>query len=105
MYRRNLVGHPMSRYALSQAEFPSEFADFIDFVGIEPLDKQTRTVEQRLSGLSPAVRAIYGDRYFFPLECRRFTWEVPTFGLDVTNSQAVRAASLIAGINRVSRSP
>jgi transcriptional regulator with XRE-family HTH domain len=97
------VAHPMNRYALSQAEFPREFAEFIDFVGAEPLDKQTRTVEQRLRGLSPAVRAIYGDRYFFPLECLRFTHEIPAFGLDVTNSQAVRAASLIAGINRVRR--
>jgi len=98
-----MVGRPMNRYALSQAEFPREFAEFIDFVGAGPLDKQTRTVEQRLRGLSPAVHAIYGDRYFFPLECRRFTHEVPAFGLDVANSQAVRAASLIAGINRVRR--
>ena len=97
------VARPMNRYALSQAEFPREFAEFIDFVGAGPLDKQTRTVEQRLRGLSPAVRAIYGDRYFFPLECLRFTHEVPAFGLDVANSQAVRAASLIAGINRVRR--
>src|SRR5208337_2012779 len=70
------VSHPMSRYALSQAEFPREFAEFIDFVGAGPLDKQTRTVERRLRELSPAVRAIYGDRYFFQQECLRFTYEV-----------------------------
>ena len=97
------VAHPMNRYALSQAEFPREFAEFIDFVGAGPLDEQTRTVEQRLRGLTPGVRAIYGDRYFFQQECLRFIYEAPAFGLDVANSQAVRAASLIAGINRVRR--
>ena len=27
------VARPINRYALSQAEFPREFAEFIDFVG------------------------------------------------------------------------
>ena len=83
------------------SRIPREFAEFIDFVGAEPLDKQTRTVEQRLRGLkSPCAR--------FMETAISFRWSafgLPTrfghFGLDVTNSQAVRAASLIAGINRV----
>jgi transcriptional regulator with XRE-family HTH domain len=98
------VAQPMSRFALSQAEFPREFAEFIDFVGAESLDKETRTVERRLQALKPSVRAIYGDRYFFQEECLRFTHDLPAFGLDIANPQAVRAASLIAGINRVRRS-
>ena len=93
----------MNRYALSQAEFPREFAEFINFVGAAPLDKEIRTVERRLQALKPTIRAIYGDRYFFHEECLRFTYDVPAFGLDIANPQAVRAASLIAGINRVSR--
>ena len=97
------VAHPMSRYALSQAEFPREFAEFIHFVGAAPLDKEIRTVELRLQALKPTVRAIYGDRYFFQEECLRFTYDVPAFGLGIANPKAVRAAALIAGINRVSR--
>ena len=98
------VARPMNRYALSQAEFPHEFAEFIGFVGAASLDKETRKVERRLQALRPTVRAIYGDRYFFQEECLRFTYDVPAFGLDIANPQAVRAASLIAGINRVRRS-
>ncbi|HTZ67303.1 MAG TPA: helix-turn-helix transcriptional regulator [Roseiarcus sp.] len=98
------IAHPMNRYALSQAEFPREFAEFIDFVGAAPLDKETRKIELRLHALRPTVRAIYGDRYFFQEECLRFTYDVPAFGLDIANPQAVRAAALIAGINRVRRS-
>ena len=97
------VARPMNRYALSQAEFPREFAEFIDFVGATPLDKETRKVERRLRALKPTVRAIYGDRYFFQEQCLRFTYDVPGFGLDIANPQAVRAASLIAGINRIRR--
>jgi transcriptional regulator with XRE-family HTH domain len=98
------VAHPVNRYALSQAEFPREFAEFIDFVGAAPLDKETRKVERRLHALRPTIRAIYGDRYFFQEECIRFTYDVPAFGLDIANPQAVRAAALIAGINRIRRS-
>ena len=84
------VARPMNRYALSQAEFPREFAEFIDFVGATPLDKETRKVERRLRALKPTVRAIYGDRYFFQEQCLRFTYDVPGFGLDIANPQAVR---------------
>ena len=98
------VARPMNRYALSQAEFPREFAEFINFVGAAALDKETRKVERRLQALSPTVRAIYGDRYFFQEECLRFTYDVPAFGLDIVNPEAVRAAALIAGVNRIRRS-
>lgn len=98
------VARPMKRYVLSQAEFPREFAEFIDFVGAATLDKETRKVEQRLQALRPTIRAIYGDRYFFQEECLRFTYDVPAFGLDISNPQAVRSAALIAGVNRVKRS-
>ena len=97
------IARPINRYTLSQAEFPREFAEFIDFVGAAPLDKETRKVERRLQALSPTVRGLYGDRYFFQEECLRFTYDVPAFGLDIANSQAVRTASLIAGINRIRR--
>jgi transcriptional regulator with XRE-family HTH domain len=98
------VAQPMNRFALSQAEFPREFAEFIDFVGAGLLDKEIRTVERRLQALKPSIRAIYGDRYFFQEECLRLTYDLPAFGLDIANPQAVRAASLIAGINRARRS-
>jgi transcriptional regulator with XRE-family HTH domain len=98
------VARPMNRFALSQSEFPREFADFIDFVGPRPLDRETRKVEKRLLALTPNARAIYGDRYFFQEQCLRFTYDVPAFGLDIANPQAIRAASLITGVNRIRRS-
>ncbi|KAF2991540.1 hypothetical protein OGR47_09490 [Methylocystis sp. MJC1] len=95
---------PRNRYALSQSEFPREVAEFITFVGAATLDKKTRKIEQRLQALKPTIRAIYGDRYFFQEECLRFTYGIPAFSLDIANPQAVRAAALVAGINRISRS-
>ena len=59
------VARPTNCYALSQAEFPREFAELIHFVGATPLDKETGKIERRLQALKPTVRAIYGDRYFF----------------------------------------
>jgi transcriptional regulator with XRE-family HTH domain len=98
------IGRPESRLALSQAEFPREFAEFINFVGAEDLDKETRKVEKRLAALAPNIQALYGDRYFFQVQCLRFTYDVPAFALNIEDPQAVRSASLIAGINRVRRS-
>ena len=93
------------RYSLVQSDFPREFAEFIDFVGAHALDKEIRKIEQRFgAGVTAAessTRALYGDRYFFQEQCTRFTHDIPAFGLNISDPTAVRAASLIAGINRV----
>jgi transcriptional regulator with XRE-family HTH domain len=95
------------RYSLVQSDFPREFAEFIDFVGAHALDKEIRKIEQRFgAGVTAAessTRALYGDRYFFQEQCTRFTHDIPAFGLNISDPTAVRAASLIAGINRVRR--
>src|SRR5271168_4030710 len=61
-----------ARPSLTQADFPREFAEFIDFAGARNLDKEIRKVIKRLSELRPEVSAIYGDRFFFQLEFMKF---------------------------------
>jgi transcriptional regulator with XRE-family HTH domain len=95
---------PKDEYALVQSDFPREFAEFINFVGATNLDKAVRKVERKLEALSPSNRTLFGNRYFLHEQCVRFTEGSPAFQLDVTNRVAVRAASLISGINRVRRS-
>jgi transcriptional regulator with XRE-family HTH domain len=97
------VGGTRDPYSLVQSEFPREFAEFIDFVGASALDSVVRRVDQKLGSISPASRSLYGDRYFFHEQCVRFTDGPTPFQLDVSDLVAVRAASLIAGINRVKR--
>jgi transcriptional regulator with XRE-family HTH domain len=93
-----------NKYSMVQSDFPREFAEFIDFVGAQRLDKEIRKVEKKLRALSPGARDFNGDRYFFQEQCVRFTEDVPAFGLNISDPVAVRTASLIAGINRVKRS-
>lgn len=92
---------PSDRYSLVQSDFPREFAEFIDFVGAQELDKEIRKIEKRFSGKDANMRSLYRDRYFFQEQCIRFTEDIPAFGLNIADPIAVRAASLIAGINRV----
>jgi transcriptional regulator with XRE-family HTH domain len=95
---------PADRYLLAQSDFSREFAEFIDFVGAQALDKEIRRIEKKLGALSPGARNLYGDRYFFQEQCIRFTEDIPSFTLNISDPIVVRAASLIAGINRVRRS-
>lgn len=97
-------GRLADEYSVVQSDFPREFAEFIDFVGAQSLDKEIRKIENRLGALSPGVRTLYGDRYFFQEQCVRFTEDIPAFGLNLSDAIAVRTASLIGGINRVRRS-
>jgi transcriptional regulator with XRE-family HTH domain len=94
----------MNEYSLVQSDFPREFAEFIDFVSAKSLDKEVRKADRKLGALSPGARTIYGDRYFFQEQCVRFTEGIPAFRLDLSDTIAVRAASLIGGINCVRRS-
>ncbi len=98
-----IPARPTDRYSLVQSDFPREFAEFIDFVGAQALDKEIRKIEKRFGAAEPSTRSLYGDRYFFQEQCIRFTHDIPAFGLNISDSTAVRAASLIAGINRVRR--
>ena len=94
-----------ARPSLTQADFPREFAEFINFAGAGDLDKEIRKVIRRLSELPPEVSAIYGDRFFFQLQFMKFAYDNKSpFFLDINDAIAVRAASLIAGINRARRS-
>jgi hypothetical protein len=92
---------PGDRYSLIQTDFPREFAEFIDFVGAQELDKEIRKIEKRFSGKDAKMRSLYRDRYFFQEQCIRFTEDIPSFGLNISNPIAVRAASLIAGVNHI----
>ena len=94
-----------ARPSLTQADFPREFAEFIDFAGANDLDKEIHKVIKRLSGLPPEVSVIYGDRFFFQLQFMKFAHDNKSpFFLDINDATAVRTASLIAGVNRAKRS-
>jgi len=93
------------RPALTQSDFPREFAEFIDFLGTADVDRGINKVNKRLAGLPAEVGAIYGDRYFFQQQFLKFVdSDKSPFFLDIYDVRAVRAASLIAGINRTKRS-
>lgn len=86
---------------LGQSQFPREFAGFIDFIGASDIDNALRKLRQKLEALSPSIRSLFGDRFYFHDQWDRFTDGSPAFHLDLADLQAVRAASLIAGINRI----
>jgi hypothetical protein len=89
------------RSGLTQSQFPREFAAFIDFLGAADIDKALRKVHRKLNALSPSVHTLFGDRFYFHEQWDRFTEGPTAFHLDLTDLRAVRAASLIAGINRI----
>src|SRR5208282_5447323 len=86
------------------SDFPREFVEFAEFVGLDNLNSSRRQVGQKLAGLSASVRLLFGDRFFFHEQLVRFAGGSPPFHLDISDPIAVRAASLIAGVNRVKRS-
>jgi transcriptional regulator with XRE-family HTH domain len=88
------------RYGLELSEFPREFAEFIGFIGGDHIDKSVRKVGRKIG--SPEARLLFEDRFYFHEQCVRFA-EDPVH-LDVSDVLAVRAASLIGGINRLRRS-
>lgn len=88
-------------FGFVQSQFPREFASFIDFIGATVIDGAIEKVRRKLSGLSPSVRQIHGDRYFFHEQWDAFTEGPRAFRLDLDDLRAVRAATLIAGINKI----
>jgi hypothetical protein len=87
-----------------QSAFQRELAEFVGFIGGADVDKVIRKVEQKLRPLPANTRSLFGDRFFFHEQFTAFTCGPLPFQLDTTDLRAVRAASLIAGVNRVKRS-
>jgi len=87
-----------------QSAFQRELAEFVGFIGGADVDKVIRKVEQKLRPLPADTRSLFGDRFFFHEEFTAFTCGPLPFQLDTADLRAVRAASLIAGVNRVGRS-
>ena len=90
----------VSDFTMSDTRFPVEFATFVNFIGARELHEAISRVASRLQPLSTPIRALYRDRYFFHEQCISITDAPAPFQLDVSNVNAVRAASFIAGINR-----
>ncbi|MET3905877.1 hypothetical protein ABID59_000198 [Bradyrhizobium sp. S3.3.6] len=88
-------------FGFVQSQFPREFASFIDFVGPERLDKTLAKVARKLGTLSVSVRALYRDRFYFHEQWGAFTDGPNAFHLDLRDLRAVRAATLIAGVNKI----
>jgi hypothetical protein len=90
-----------NQFQLSDRAFSREFARFIDFVGASGLDNARHKVARKLSQLRPSIRTLFGDRYFFHEQWERFVDGPNPFQIDISDPVAIRAASFIAGINRV----
>jgi transcriptional regulator with XRE-family HTH domain len=94
--------HVTDPYGLELSEFPKELAEFINFVGGDHIDKAWQKVARKLR--SPEAQSLFDDRFYFHEQWLRFTRGPLAFHLDVSDMLAVRAASLIGGINRARKS-
>ncbi|WGR95576.1 hypothetical protein MTX20_17565 [Bradyrhizobium sp. ISRA435] len=81
-------------------DFAAELAAFAGYVGAQDLHRAARKVVHKLSMLDPAPRGLFGTRYFFHEQMEQFTGGPQPFFLDTSSQRAVRAATLIAGVNR-----
>ena len=88
-------------FTMPSTSFPVEFARFVDFVGPQNLHEAVSRVASKLQRLSPPIRELYRDRYFFHQQCISITDGPNPFQLDVENVYALRAATFMAGVNRV----
>jgi transcriptional regulator with XRE-family HTH domain len=95
------MSRPADPFTLGQSEFPREFARFVDFVGANEMINALRRADTKLGSLLPSTRGLYGDRFYFHEQFIRFSEGSAPYQLDISDAIAVRAASLIAGINRV----
>src|SRR6185295_8558400 len=88
-------------FTMADTSFPVEFTRFVDFVGAQELHEAINRVSAKLSLLTPSLRALYRDRYFFHQQCIIVADGPSPFHLDVSDINAMRAATFIAGINRI----
>lgn len=95
--------YPNQTTGFRQSAFQKEFAEFVGFVGGNDIDKAIRKVEQKLRPLPAEARNLFGGRFFFHEQFAAFATDPFAFQLDISDLRAVRAASLIAGVNRVRR--
>jgi hypothetical protein len=99
-----MCAEPRQNAGFVQSAFQKEFAEFVGFIGGADIDKVIRKVEQKLRPLPADTRGLFGDRFFFHERFAAFATGPRPFQLDASDLRAVRAASLIAGINRVRQS-
>jgi hypothetical protein len=90
----------LANFGADDFDFAAEFAEFAGYVGTQELFKVVRKVVHKLSLLDPAPRRLFGTRYFFHEQIDEFTEGALPFILDASSPLAVRAATLIAGVNR-----
>jgi hypothetical protein len=97
----DILARAPDEFGSLQSQFPREFASFIDFVGADRIDKAVAKVARKLGALSESVGGLYGDRFYFHEQWQVFTDGPNAFHLDLRDLRAVRAATLIAGINKI----
>ena len=88
-------------FTLRNTEFAREFADLANFIGGAELQEAIVRVGVKLQPLPQSLRILYLDRYFFHDYCATIADGPVAFQLDVSDKNAIRVASLIAGINRL----
>jgi hypothetical protein len=105
LFGKYLLANGMTAaYTLSDRDFPREFSRFANFVGPAELQEAVNRVSTKLGPLPSSMLALYLDRYFFHTECIALSEGPNPFQLDVSDPNAVRFASFIAGVNRMKAS-
>lgn len=100
------INHHMSRrmasnFTLRNTDFAAEFARFVNFIGASELHEAVSRVAVKLAPLAPSLLALYLDRYFFHVYCQTIADGPIAFQLNVSDANAIRVASFVAGINRM----
>jgi hypothetical protein len=88
-------------FTLRDTDFATEFAKFVSFVGGAQLHEAISRALSKLDRLSPSVRALYQQRYFFHEYCVTISDGPAPFQLDISDANAIRVASFISGVNRM----
>ena len=73
----------------------------MNFIGGTELHEAVSRVAAKLAPLSPALLALYLDRYFLHIYCHTIANGPRAFQIDASDAGAVRVASFIAGVNRM----
>ncbi len=90
----------MSELSAHDFEFSREFAAFANYIGGDELHRSVRKVAQKLGQLDPAVRNLFGTRYFFQEGVDQLSFGATPFRLNTSDLLSVRTANFIAGANR-----
>jgi hypothetical protein len=90
-----------SRFTLQDVHFNTELAKFLNFVGPNELIEALVRVDNKLASLEPSLRSLFDERYLIHRHLVEISNGPSPFRLTAGNKDAIRFASFVAGINRM----